>query len=52
MLDQTLQNIEATITDIELHKALKEGDAVLKDLQAKVSIEDWEDLYESHKESL
>ncbi len=35
-----------------MYKALKAGDAVLKDLQAKVSIDDWEELYADHKENL
>ncbi len=33
-------------------KALKQGDQVLKDLKKQASIEDWEELYESHKENL
>ena len=52
MLQQTLSGIESAQADLEIHKALKEGDAVLKDLHAKVSIEDWEDLYADHKEHL
>ena len=52
MLNQTLQGIESAQADIEIHKALKEGDAVLKDLHAKVSIDDWEELYEDHKENM
>ena len=52
MLEQTLSTIESTQADVEVYKALKAGDAVLKDLQAKVSIDDWEELYADHKENL
>ena len=37
---------------MEVFAALKEGDAVLKDLHQKVSIADWEELYESHQENM
>ena len=33
-------------------KALKQGDAVLKELQKQTSMQDWEELYENHKENL
>ncbi len=33
-------------------KALKTGDSVLKDLQKQTSMQDWEQLYESHQENL
>ena len=33
-------------------EALKQGDKVLKVLQAQASIEDWEELYESHQDNL
>ncbi len=52
MLQETLQAIESTQADVEIMKALKTGDAVLKDLQAKASIEDWEELYENHQDNL
>ena len=52
MLEQTLSTIESAQADVEVYKALKAGDAVLKDLQAKVSIDDWEELYADHKENL
>ena len=52
MLEQTLSSIESAQADVEVYKALKAGDAVLKDLQAKVSIDDWEELYADHKENL
>lgn len=52
MLEQTLSAIESAQADVEVYKALKAGDAVLKDLQAKVSIDDWEELYADHKENL
>lgn len=48
MLSQTLAGIESAMADVEIANALKQGDAVLKDLHAKVSIEDWEELYEGH----
>ena len=47
-LQETMQAIESTQADVEIFAALKEGDAVLKDLQQKTSIADWEELYESH----
>ena len=47
-----IQGIESAQADLQVFEALKEGDAVLKDLQQKVSIEDWEDLYESHQENM
>eukprot|EP00351_Strombidinopsis_sp_SopsisLIS2011_P002385 CAMPEP_0116886414 /NCGR_PEP_ID=MMETSP0463-20121206/20248_1 /TAXON_ID=181622 /ORGANISM="Strombidinopsis sp, Strain SopsisLIS2011" /LENGTH=71 /DNA_ID=CAMNT_0004546779 /DNA_START=342 /DNA_END=557 /DNA_ORIENTATION=- len=31
--------------------ALKQGDQVLKELHAQASMEDWEELYESHKDA-
>ena len=37
---------------MDVFAALKEGDAVLKDLHEKVSIEDWEELYEDHQENM
>lgn len=52
MLIETLNNIESAQADIEIMKALKEGDKVLKDLQKQTSIEDWEELYEGHKENM
>ena len=52
MLQQTLNNIESTIADAEIFKALKQGDSVIKELQAQVSIEDWEGLMDDHKENL
>ena len=47
-----MQGIESAQADLEVFAALKEGDAVLKDLHQKVSIEDWEELYASHKENM
>ena len=43
-------NIESTATDIQIFNALKQGDSVLKDLQEQVTMDQWEDLYESHAE--
>ena len=51
-LQQTLLSIESAAADLDIFTALKEGDAVLKDLHAKVSIQDWEELYESHQENM
>ena len=51
MLQQTLQGIESAQADIEIMQALKTGDNVLKDLQKQTSLQDWEELYESHKEN-
>ena len=47
-----MQGIESAQADLEVFAALKEGDAVLKDLHQKVSIQDWEELYESHQENM
>ena len=52
MLQETLGNIESAIADAEVFKALKQGDAIIKELQAQVSIEDWEGLMDDHKENL
>ena len=52
MLQQTLSGIESAQADLEIQAALKQGDQVLKDLHEKVSIEDWEELYENHQENL
>ena len=52
MLQQTLSGIESAQADLEIHSALKQGDEVLKGLQAQVSMEDWEQLYEDHQENL
>ena len=51
-LQETIQGIESAQADLNVFNALKEGDAVLKDLQQKVSIADWEELYESHQENM
>ena len=47
-----LNNIDSAVADAEVFKALKQGDAVIKELQAQVSIEDWEGLMEDHQENL
>ena len=47
-----MQAIESAQADVEVFAALKEGDAVLKDLQQKTSIADWEELYDSHQENM
>ena len=52
MLQQTLAGIEAAQADLEIHAALKEGDAIIKDLHAQVSLADWEELYENHQDNL
>ena len=52
MLQQTLGGIESAQADIEIAAALKQGDEVLKDLHEKVSLADWEELYENHEENL
>lgn len=52
MLQQTLQSIESAQADVQIMKALKTGDSVLKDLQKQTSMQDWEELYDSHKENL
>ena len=52
MLQETLGTIESAIADAEVYKAMKQGDAIIKELQAQVSIEDWEGLMDDHKEHL
>ena len=47
-----MQAIESAQADVQVFAALKQGDAVLKGLQKQVSIEDWEELYASHKENM
>ena len=47
-----MNGIASAQVDLEVMKALKQGDQVLKDLQKQCSIEDWEELYDSHKENL
>lgn len=32
--------------------ALKQGDAIIKELHAQASMEDWDELYDSHKDNL
>ena len=51
-MQEMIQGIESAQADLEIYEALKEGDAVLKDLHQKVSIEDWEELYASHQENM
>ena len=51
-LQETMQGIESAQADMEVFAALKEGDAVLKGLHQKVSIEDWTQLYEDHEENM
>ena len=50
MLEETLQQVESAQADVNIHAALKTGDTVLKELQSKVSMDDWEELYESHQD--
>ena len=50
MLQQTIQNIESALVDIEVMEALKQGDKVITELQSKASLEDFEALYEKHQE--
>ena len=42
-----MQGIESAQENVDVSDALREADAVLQDLQQKVSIEDWEELYAS-----
>ena len=52
LLEETLMNVESAAADVNVMKALSTGDQVLKDLQKQVSMADWEDLYDSHKDNL
>ena len=47
-----MNGIESAQADLEIYSALKEGDAVIKDLHQKVSIADWEELYADHQENM
>ncbi len=51
-LQETIQGIESAQADLDTFKALEEGNKVIKDLQNQVSIDDWEDLYDTHKENM
>ena len=51
-LQETILAIESAQADLQVFAALKEGDAVIKDLHQKVSIADWEELYADHKENM
>ena len=51
-LQEMIMGIESAQADLQIFEALKEGDAVLKDLQQKVSIADWEELYDAHAENM
>mmetsp|Transcript_30262 Transcript_30262/g.41028 ORF Transcript_30262/g.41028 Transcript_30262/m.41028 type:complete len:132 (-) Transcript_30262:131-526(-) len=50
-LQETLNGIESAQADINIMAALKKGDQVLKELQSKASMEDWEELYDSHQDA-
>ena len=47
-MQELMMGIESAQADLQIFSALKEGDAVLKDLHSKVSIADWEELYADH----
>jgi hypothetical protein len=36
--------------DVNVYEALKQGDQIITDLQSKASLEDFEQLYERHKD--
>jgi hypothetical protein len=52
MLVETMQAIESAQADIEIMKAMKGADQTLKDLQKQATLEEFEALYESHKENM
>ena len=47
-----MQAIESAQADIEIMKAMKGADQTLKDLQKQATLEEFEALYESHKENM
>ena len=36
--------------DVNIFEAMQKGDLVLTELSKQVSMEDWEDIYDKHKE--
>lgn len=52
LLQDTVHGIEAAQADVQVFEALKQGDQVLKDLKSRVSIEDFEALYDDHQDML
>ncbi len=51
-MQETILAIESAQADLQVFAALKEGDAVIKDLHQKVSIAAWEELYADHEENM
>jgi len=43
-------NIESAQMDVNVFEALKQGDAVISELQSKVTMENFEELYERHQD--
>ena len=52
VLQQTAQNVESAQMDVNVYDAMKVGDACIKDLRAQVSLEDFEELMDEHKDNL
>lgn len=52
MMQDQLGNIESAQADVDIFKALEQGQAVVKDLQKQVSNADWDDMYAEHQEQL
>ena len=51
LLQETLMNVESAAADVNVMKALKTGDQVLKELHKQVTMEDWEEMYENHEDN-
>ena len=50
-LEKTISNIEQSVIDVNVHNALEQGQKSLAELRSKVSMEDFQELYEKQKES-
>jgi len=50
LLEKTANQIEQAVLDSSVYEVLKKGDDVLKDLKNKVSLEDFEEIYENQQE--
>ena len=52
LIEQTIQGIESAMHDVNVFEAMKEGDQVLKELRSRVSVEQFEELYDDHQDRL
>ncbi len=49
-LDKSISGIEQARMDVDVYQALKEGDAVLKEVRSKVTLQDFEEVYDNQQE--